>query len=278
MRNLVIVAVAVVGLAANSASAKGGGGNSAPPPPPAVHHAAPAPAAIAAPIGGAGLPHNFSSRGASYRAVPLSTGGSHTFVYPSVRNSNIHPRPVSNATTVTSLKQTGGGNFKSGMGNSGSTATVVPRGKKQLDPQTVAQLRNSGGGTSTASQARAINASHHHHHHDHDWWRHHCVALIFFDFGWWGWYDGWWYPAWGYDPYSNYEYNGPIYGANGEAPDQIVAGVQAKLQQLGYYTYAIDGKMGPLTQGAIARYQRDHHMSINSGIDQPTLVSLGILH
>jgi hypothetical protein len=174
-------------------------------------------------------------------------------------------------TSVSSLKQTGGGNL-------GSTATVVPRGKTKLDPQTIAQLRNSGGGSSTAAQARAIHANNCHHHHDHNWWRHHCLALIFFDFGWWGWYDGWWYPAWDYDPYSNYEYNEPIYGAAGLAPDQIVAGVQAKLQQLGYYTYSIDGKMGPLTQSAIARYQRDHRMSITSGIDQPTLTSLGILH
>ena len=278
MRNLVVGALAVVGLAANSASAKGGGGNSAPPSLPPIHHAAPAPAAVAAPIGGGALPHNFSSPGASYRPLTPSTGGNNTLAYSPVRNSNIRPRPVSSVTSANSVKQTGGGNFKPGVGNSGSTATVVPRGKKQLDPQTAAQLRSSGGGTSTAAQARANHANNCHHHHDQNWWRRHCLALIFFDFGWWGWYDGWWYPAWGYDPYSNYEYNEPIYGATGSTPDQIVAGVQAKLQQLGYYTYAIDGKMGPLTQGAIARYQRDHRMSITSGIDHPTLAALGIIH
>ena len=37
-------------------------------------------------------------------------------------------------------------------------------------------------------------------HHDHDWWRHHCDAIVFVGGGFWGWYDGWWYPAWGYDP------------------------------------------------------------------------------
>ena len=115
----------------------------------------------------------------------------------------------------------------------------------------------------------------HHHHHGHDWWKRHCVTFIFFDDGWWGWYDGWWYPALGYDLYSNYEYNQPIYGDI--APDQIVAGVQTKLQQLGYYSYAIDGKMGPLTQSAIANYQRDHRMNITSGIDPATLNSLGII-
>jgi hypothetical protein len=47
------------------------------------------------------------------------------------------------------------------------------------------------------------------HHHDHDWWRHHCDAIVFVGGGFWGWYDGWWYPAWGYDPYySYYDYNG----------------------------------------------------------------------
>jgi len=50
------------------------------------------------------------------------------------------------------------------------------------------------------------------------------------------------------------------------------------LQQLGYYTYAIDGKMGPLTQSALARYQSDHHMNITSGIDPATLNSLDVVH
>jgi len=115
------------------------------------------------------------------------------------------------------------------------------------------------------------------HHHDHAWWRHHCVTIIFFDFGWWGWYDGWWYPAWGYDPYSYYQYNEPIYGYGGESPEQIVAGVQAALQERGYYQYEIDGRMGPLTRAAIARYQRDRGLPITSGIDPATLGSLGVI-
>src|SRR5690348_13440383 len=39
----------------------------------------------------------------------------------------------------------------------------------------------------------------------------------------------------------------------------------------GYYTYAVDGKMGPLTRAAIARYQRDHLLPITSGVDPATL-------
>jgi peptidoglycan hydrolase-like protein with peptidoglycan-binding domain len=49
------------------------------------------------------------------------------------------------------------------------------------------------------------------------------------------------------------------------------------LQRLGYYTWAIDGKMGPLTRAAIARYQRDHLLPITSGIDPATLGSLGVI-
>jgi Putative peptidoglycan binding domain len=271
MKNFaIVVSAAAVGLlTATSASAKGGGGGSNPPAPAApapIHHGASTPAF--APIGG-GLPHNFSAPG-SYRPLTLSTGGNQTLVYPAVRNSTVRPQGGSNMSAVNSLKQ-GGGNVP-------SNAVVVPRGKNKLDPQTVAQLKTGGGNVSTTAQARQNHANNREHHHDRNWWRHHCLALIFFDWGWWGWYDGWWYPAWGYDSYSNYEYNEPIYGAAGLTPDQIIAGVQAKLQQLGYYTYAIDGKMGPLTQSAIARYQSDHHMSITSGIDQPTLTSLGLIH
>jgi hypothetical protein len=114
-------------------------------------------------------------------------------------------------------------------------------------------------------------------HHDHDWWRHHCNAIVFVGGGFWGWYDGWWYPAWGYDPYySYYDYNGPIYGYDGLQPDEVIANVQAVLQQLGYYPYEVDGVLGPLTETAIANYQRDYGLSVTGAIDQPTVRSLGL--
>ncbi len=276
MKNL-LGAVAVgflIGFSAN-AFAKSGGNSDSPPPPAPVHHGASAP--VAAPIGGAiphnsvggNLPHNFSG---SYRPMTTVNGsGQRTLVYPGVRNSTIRQPTNSNFNGVRNGGQQGSGKLHSPSG----VATVT---KTKVDSQTSTRLRNWTGNRSTTAQAHQINAVNSHHHHDHNWWKHHCAAIIFFDWGWWGWYDGWWYPAWGYDAYSNYEYNEPIYDSNGSAPDQIVAGVQANLQQLGYYTYAIDGKMGPLTQSAIARYQRDHRMSITSGIDQPTLTSLGIIH
>ena len=201
----------------------------------------------------------------------VNGSGQRTLVYPGVRNSTIRQPTNLNASAV----RTGGRQASGKLHAPSGVATIT---KTKLDAQTSARLRNWQGNKSTHAQALQNHANNCHHHHDHNWWKHHCVAIIFFDWGWWGWWDGWWYPAWGYDPYSNYEYNQPIYGANGLEPDQIVAGVQAKLQELGYYTYAIDGKMGPLTQSAIARYQRDHRMSITSGIDQPTLTSLGIIH
>jgi peptidoglycan hydrolase-like protein with peptidoglycan-binding domain len=60
------------------------------------------------------------------------------------------------------------------------------------------------------------------------------------------------------------------------APDQVVANVQSELQRLGYYSYAVDGVLGPLTQEAISRYQRDHGLSITGGVDPETIGSLGL--
>ena len=276
MKRFGIAIAAVTLLSLGNLLAKGSSSNSAPPPPAPAHRGASAPAAV--PIGssvprgaiGGGLPHNFSGSTLYRPTTSVSGSGQRTLVYPGVRNSTIR-QPTNLNTNAVRTGKTGSGKLQSASG----IATIT---KTKLDPRTSARLRNWTGSRATTGQAKQINSLNAHHHHGKNWWRHHCAAIIFFDWGWWGWWDGWWYPAWGYDPYSNYEYNQPIYDANGQEPDQIVAGVQTKLQQLGYYTYAIDGKMGPKTQSAVARYQSDHRMSITSGIDQPTLVSLGIVH
>jgi hypothetical protein len=113
--------------------------------------------------------------------------------------------------------------------------------------------------------------------HDQNWWRGHYGNNITFVFGApYYWNAGYWFPAWGYTPNAYYAWDGPIYAHNRLPPDQVIANVQAALQQQGYYRGEVDGLIGPLTRGAIADYQRDHGLYTTSTIDQPTLQSLGM--
>jgi len=113
--------------------------------------------------------------------------------------------------------------------------------------------------------------------HDRDWWHHHHSHITFVLGGWWYWDAGYWYPAWGYDRYSYYPYDGPIYtGYATLAPDQVVVNVQEQLQRDGYYPGPIDGDLGPMTRRAIAAFQADHGLAITSTIDRPTLSELGV--
>jgi hypothetical protein len=151
--------------------------------------------------------------------------------------------------------------------------------KQRLDPQTKERLCNWQGKAPGWNDAKHNNQQHwrDRHHNDHNWWHHHCDAIVLVGWGYWGWYEGWWYPAWGYDPYySYYDYNGPIYGYDGLQPDEIIANVQAALQQLGYYAYAVDGVLGPATEAAIANYQRDYRLPVTGAIDPATVRSLGL--
>jgi hypothetical protein len=112
--------------------------------------------------------------------------------------------------------------------------------------------------------------------HDRIWWRNHYNRVVFVYGGWYYWNSGWWYPAWGYAPNAYYAYDGPIYGYNSLPPDQVVANVQAALQEQGYYQGEVDGLLGPLTREAIADYQRNHDLYTTAAIDEPTLESLGM--
>jgi hypothetical protein len=112
--------------------------------------------------------------------------------------------------------------------------------------------------------------------HDRDWWRHHHNRIVFVFGGWYYWNDSYWYPAWGYDSNAYYAYDGPIYAYNDLPPDQVIANVQASLQEQGYYEGEVDGELGPLTRAAIASYQQDHGLYVTSAIDQPTLSALGM--
>jgi len=270
-----LIATVALGIGFGDAEAKSHGGNTSESAP-VSHNSSSSTTATprfnSAPrIYSGGMPHNYSGS-VPYRATVNYHNGNRTFNYPAVGVSNVQRSTHSGVSNLNSTRT-----LQRGGGNSQHTAAVNIAAKNKLDPQTSRRLRNWNGNITNTSQARLNHINNCHHHHGSNWWRHRCASIIFFDFGWWGWYDGWWYPAWGYDPYSYYEYNEPIYGYDGLSPNQIVASVQVALQQQGYYTWAIDGKMGPLTRAALARYQRDHLLPITSGIDPRTLGSLGVI-
>ena len=113
--------------------------------------------------------------------------------------------------------------------------------------------------------------------HDQGWWHNHYRNNITFVFGApYYWNAGYWFPAWGYYPNAYYAWDGPIYAYHHLPPDQVIANVQATLQQQGYYHGDVDGLVGPLTRAALADYQRDHGLYETAAIDQPTLESLGM--
>lgn len=112
--------------------------------------------------------------------------------------------------------------------------------------------------------------------HNQGWWHNHHNRIVFVFGAPYYWNAGYWFPAWGYYPNAYYAWDGPIYAYNNMPPDQVIANVQATLQQQGYYHGDVDGLIGPLTRGAIADYQRDNGLYVTSAIDQPTLQSLGI--
>jgi Putative peptidoglycan binding domain len=112
--------------------------------------------------------------------------------------------------------------------------------------------------------------------HDRGWWNNHYSRIVFVLGGWWYWNAGYWSPAWGYDPYAYYPYDGPIYGYGDLAPDRIIVNVQVALQEQGYYAGAIDGDLGPQTRGALAAFQADHGLAVTSAVDRPTLQTLGL--
>ena len=113
--------------------------------------------------------------------------------------------------------------------------------------------------------------------HDRSWWVSYYPNVTFVLGGWWYWNAGYWYPAWGYDPYGWYSYDGPIYtGYANRRPDRIIGDVQLALQQQGYYAGAIDGRLGPQTRGALAAFQSDNGLAITSAVDRPTLQTLGL--
>ena len=113
--------------------------------------------------------------------------------------------------------------------------------------------------------------------HDRRWWNNHYSSIVFVLGGWWYWNAGYWYPAWGYDLYGWYGYDGPIYtGYANLTPDRVIVNVQIALRDQGYYAGSVDGMIGPETRTALAAYQADQGLAVTSAIDSPTLATLGL--
>jgi hypothetical protein len=121
----------------------------------------------------------------------------------------------------------------------------------------------------------------------HDWNHHH---YRYYNGNWFA-IDGGFYGPYGYGysddyPYGyDYGYDQPYYdnGDNYAAPapalalsQGLVAAVQNQLTRLGYVTGPADGVVGPLTQNAVAGFQRDHNLSVTGQLDPMTIQALGV--
>jgi hypothetical protein len=119
--------------------------------------------------------------------------------------------------------------------------------------------------------------AHRHEWHNRDWWKQNCNTIVFVTGGYYFLDAGYWYPAWGYDPLNSYyDYDGPIYTYGNLLPDQVIANVQAALQDAGYYFGAVTGSLSVETRAALANYQRDQGLIVTGAIDEPTVAALGL--
>jgi len=115
--------------------------------------------------------------------------------------------------------------------------------------------------------------------HDQGWYHSHHNRVELIAGGYYYFDNGYWFPAWGYDPSAEYyAYDAPIYvGQHADRrPDQVIADVQAALQDMGYYQGEVDGLIGPLTREALVAYQTDNGLYATAVIDEPTLNSLDL--
>jgi Putative peptidoglycan binding domain len=161
-------------------------------------------------------------------------------------------------------------NFRNRTFSRNGTANVTVNRNRNVT------ITNNWRGSRFSGQQYAAFRNYHRQWHDRGWWSSHYNRIIFVGGGWYFWNSGYWYPAWGYDPYAYYPYDGPIYGYGNLTPDQIVVDVQTQLQRDGYYAGPIDGQLGPMTRQAIAAFQADHGLAVTSTVDEPTMASLGI--
>lgn len=118
---------------------------------------------------------------------------------------------------------------------------------------------------------------------DHFWQGHRCRFVD----GQWIVFNTGFYPF-GYDYPYGYSYPGAygfgvgaVYGpqvytapAVGSASYTIVVRVQSALRVAGYNAGPADGVLGPSTEAAISRYQRDHRLVVTGSISGPLIRSL----
>ena len=136
--------------------------------------------------------------------------------------------------------------------------------------------RNHQGGRNRFSYSDALRRNWHEWH-NRDWWRQHCNNIVFVTGGYYFLDASYWYPAYGYDPLNNYyDYDGPIYTYSNLLPDQVIANVQAALQEAGYYFGSVTGSLSVETRAALANFQRDQGLIVTGAIDEPTVEALGL--
>ncbi|MFL6543172.1 MAG: peptidoglycan-binding protein [Chthoniobacterales bacterium] len=237
-------------------------------------------------------PHGLGLGGGVYRSVPSYTARQfHPTTEMPAYGRNWNRTPTTVATGVTpragnvpqqNVTANSGGRTPNSPGRTWqgrpTANTPVANGGQNPTGRGTNNWRGGNGGNHN-NYANWQDARRHydHQHHDRDWWHRHHTNVVFVNNGYYYWDAGWWYPAWGYDPAAQYyAYDGPIYGYDGQPPDQVIANVQSALQQEGYYQGEVDGELGPMTQQALAAWQRDHGLTITTAIDYPTLASLGL--
>jgi len=214
------------------------------------------------------------SRGATYRNSSVRNTGTTTLRQRNLQTNN-RVRERNNVTTNRSRNFTADRNRNVTVDRN-RNATINRERNVNVNQNRNVAVNNNWHGTRFSGRAYAAFRDYHRQWHDRTWWRSHFNRIVFVDGGWYYWNAGYWFPAWGYDPYYSYPYDGPIYGYNGMAPNQVIVDVQSQLENDGYYSGPVDGVLGPNTRAAIASFQADHGLAITSAIDEPTLDSLGI--
>lgn len=61
-------------------------------------------------------------------------------------------------------------------------------------------------------------------------------------------------------------------------PPEVVSGIQARLNNLGFFCGAVDNQLGPRTRAAIAHFQQRHNLTVTGDLDETTKLRLKEMH